>query len=250
MLLPPLLSLFFLSPSSLLSCKERSGSEIWSRRWIHSHYQKARRSRAINCLAFGVTQTYAWSSWRASRLGGSGKRDGREGELVRREEEWERERERERRACVCYYPQHVCVWCRHRHFPSVRLDPVREQFQDHSNTGEKILNQCFRRLLKAGLAFDAATSSESERKRQKKTCTRKQSLSPSAPPLSFSPSPFCFSCHLSFFSLLPFHCLPLSLSHLACLKIQRPPPVPPRCKGVRNFDMCVTFSSARLEEES
>lgn len=75
-------------------------------------------------------------------------------------------------------------------FSSVRLDLTRERFRDHSDTGEKILNQCFCRLLKAGLAFDAATLGESERKR--KMCMRKQSPSPSNPPLLLFSSPLCF----------------------------------------------------------
>lgn len=142
-------------------------------------------------MAFGVTATYAWSSWHVSCLEDSSER---EGGLVRREEEQERKRGG---SCVFYHTQHVCVWCCHRHFPSVCLDPAREQFQDHSNMREKILNQCFRRLLKAGLAFDAATSGESERKRKMRM--RKRSLSPSTSPLrllltfAFFPSIFLHS---------------------------------------------------------
>lgn len=96
-------------------------------------------------------------------------------------------------------------------FPPVCLNPAREQLQDHSNTAEKILNQCFRQLLKA-------TSGESERKR--KICTSKQSLSPSTPPLHFHPS---FAFFLSLFSLLTTVIVSFSLSkNIAFL---------PRCKG-------------------
>lgn len=101
-------------------------------------------------------------------------------------------------------------------FSPVCLHPAGEKLQNPSNTGAKILNQCFCRLLEAGLAFDAATSDVSERKR--KICTRKQLHSPSNPSLSFSPYPLLSFC-LSFFPP-SFSCLPLSLSHLACLKIQ------------------------------
>lgn len=41
--------------------------------------------------------------------------------------------------------------------PCVWIQPE-SSFRITATRGEKILNQCFRRLLKAGLAFDAATS--------------------------------------------------------------------------------------------
>ena len=91
---------------------------------------------------------------------------------------------------------------------SVCLDPAREMFQDHSNTGRKILNQCSSQLLKAGLAFDDATLDESEKER--KMCKRKQ-------PVSFHPSPsfsssLCFLSVFFLFSLLTAVIVSFSLS--------------------------------------
>lgn len=48
----------------------------------------------------------------------------------------ETKKERKRKeGRVCYYTQHLSVWCCRRHFPSARLDVAREQFQDHSDIG-------------------------------------------------------------------------------------------------------------------
>lgn len=87
------------------------------------------------------------------------------------------------------------------------LDLAREQCHDHSNTGEKILNQWFRWLLKAGLSFDAATSGESMKKKKN---VKEEIPFFSAPPLHF-PFPFAFSqsvfLFLSLFTAYCCHCL-------------------------------------------
>lgn len=104
------------------------------------------------------------------------------------------------------------------------LDLAREQFQDHSNTREKILNQCFRCLLKAGLSFDAATSGESIRRG--KICTKKQSFR-SLPPLPFIfLSPLLSSC-----LALPFFFFSLLTTVIVSFSLSKNIVFLPRCKG-------------------
>lgn len=161
--------------------------------------------------------TYARSSWGVSCLGVQGKREGGRASWVRRE------RKREEPVSVIInntFAFDVATVI----FASACRDVVREQFQDHSNTGEKTLNQCFRRLLKAGLAFDAATSSESEKKEKK--CVQGSSHSLPPPPPLYSPALLLLSCHPPFFPLSS-----LLTSVIVSFSLSKNIVFLPRCRG-------------------
>lgn len=138
------------------------------------------------------------SVWRALRL--AGRKGGRiEGERGRRKEEGHTALLLSA-ACLYFMLPNVVIFFFN---PSASLDVAREQFQDHSNTdGEKILNQCFQHL-RLGVGTGGGHQETSH------------SIQPPSPFIFLSP---LLSSRLPL--LLPSrHCLPLSLSHLACLKI-------------------------------
>lgn len=152
------------------------------------------------------------SSWHASCVHGSGKREDR---LVRREEVDEKERRRRRRRRVCLLLSTACL-----HLmlpPSFFLCESRSSQRAVSGSqqhGGENIESMLLLAFESGVIVWRSDIGQSIGKRRKKNV---RGGSHSIPPL-----PFIFlSPLLSFCLPLPFsfHCLPLSSSHLACLKI-------------------------------